>query len=209
MRRLSLLMCLVVLSSSCKPLHDRQGLDPVSDTDYAVSDGGILLTAIRGSQVGICIVRSWSNKPKEDAQLVTERGALSDQQLKSILGFMGYGDIAASAIIGAVVGGGAVLAITPKAALGPGFLGGTAAFFAGIAAVAGHRTTLAKSEGEKWEDIFMNNTVRLRKLLSDKEGWKVSDKKMRKMLEKMRSITPDYPDQCKHMAYLNKRRESE
>ena len=49
MRFVSGWLCLAVLfMGSCKPLHDREGLDPVSEPEYALSEGG------RGS-------RSWRN----------------------------------------------------------------------------------------------------------------------------------------------------
>lgn len=130
MRRLSLLICLTGLFWGSCTLRGGEELDPTSDTKSAVTDDGMLLTAIRGSQGGTCLVRSWSSKPKEDAQFITKKGALSEQQLKTILEFIGYDDLIHSTVISPAIGSGLVLAITPKAASRPGILGDTAAFFA-------------------------------------------------------------------------------
>ena len=49
----------VVLSgSSCKPAHDRDGLDPVSEPERALSDSGTMLTAMGGKSRGICMLES-------------------------------------------------------------------------------------------------------------------------------------------------------
>ena len=78
---------IVVLSaSSCKTMND-----PASDPEYAVSDGGTMLTAVGGKARGICMLESSLHNPKK-ARLVTDRGAISSEQLKSALRYMGYGE---------------------------------------------------------------------------------------------------------------------
>ena len=203
MRSLSLgVLCLaVLLGGSCKPLHDREGLDPVSEPEYAVSDGGTMLTAIKGKQRGICIIRSLLNYPKS-AQLVTERGALSDKQIKSALGYMGWGESIAAAIVAAAIGGGVVLAGRPPRAtddLLDAEIAGWLVALTAMGAYLGYGTARAKIGSEKWGDIFRGNTDRLRKLLSSKEEWQVTDEKMNKLLKKLGDIYPEYPGQCDHI----------
>lgn len=225
-------LCLAVMLGSCKPLHDREGLDPVSEPEYVASEGGTILTAIRGKQVGICIVRSLLNDP-QSAQLVTERGALSYKQLKSALRFMGYGEHIALAI-GTVVLTGFVghrigtrtirkvgldtldrnLQAVAKDTI-KGVMIGTAV---GMGGSIGYRVVKGNVEGERAAPITVHSLLtvfpgaifspiveyfhrgkRLKKVLSEKEEWRITDKKMRKLLKKLGSIYPDYPGQCDHI----------
>ena len=93
----------VLLGGSCKPMHDRDGLDPVSDPEYAVSERGTTLTAVGGKERGICMLESLLSDP-ESASLITKNGAISDKQLKSALRFMGYGEHIASAFGSGILG---------------------------------------------------------------------------------------------------------
>lgn len=200
---------IVVLLVGCKPMHDRDGLDPVSDPEYAVADGGTILTAVGGKERGICMLQSSLSNPKS-ASLITKNGALSDKQLKSALRFMGYGEHIATIIGSAVLGGvgigamaaapvaGAAIAIT-------GLVGGT----------FGYRIIKGNIEGEKAGPIavhalfsglvaapvveYFHRSGRLRKILSDKEELRVTDKRMRKLINKLGSTYPDYPNQCDHL----------
>ena len=227
-------LCLaVLLGGSCKPLHDREGLDPVSEPEYVASKGGTILTAIRAKQAGICIIRSLLNDP-QSAQLVTVRGALSYDQLKSSLRFMGYGEHIAVAIgtvvLGGLVGGRvgsrtvrkvgldaldhqhtpAVTADMVKAVV----IGATTA----VGGAIGYRVVKGNIEGERAEPIAVHSLLsvfpgaifspvveyfhrggRLKKVLSDKEEWRITDKKMRKLLKKLGDIYPAYPGQCDHI----------
>ena len=60
------------------------------------------------------------------------------------------------------------------------------------------------SENMNWKDMFVSNTKRLKQLLSDKEEWKVTDKRMISLLDKLESIDPAYPGQCDHIDVENK-----
>ena len=227
-------LCLaVMLGGSCKPLHDREGLDPVSDPEYVASKGGTILTAIRGKQGGICIVRSLLNDP-QGAQLVTERGALSYEQMKSALRFMGYGEHIAVAIgtlvlssfVGYRIGTRTVRKVGLDALdqdslpiaidIAKGVMIGTAV---GAGGSIGYQVVKGNVEGERAAPITMRSLLtvfpgaifspiveyfhrgeRLKKVLSDKEEWHITDKKMRKLLKKLGSIYPDYPGgQCDHI----------
>lgn len=72
----------------------------------------------------------------------------------------------------------------------------------GVAAGVGGVRSL--SENMNWKDMFVSNTTRLKQLLSDKEEWKVTDKRMISLLDKLESIDPAYPDQCDHIDVENK-----
>ena len=205
----------VLLAGSCKTAYDKGGLDPVSDPEYAVSDGGTMLTAVGGKERGICMLESSLHNPK-DARLVTERGAISDKKLKSALRFMGYGEHIAT-IVGATVltgvGVGTVVAGAPVAGAAvaiTGLVGGT----------FGYRIVKGNIEGEKAGPIavhslfssvvpysllaipvveYFHRSGRLQKVLSDKEELSVTDKRMRKLIEKLGQIYPDYPGECDHL----------
>ena len=201
---------IVVLSaSSCKTMND-----PASDPEYAVSDGGTMLTAVGGKARGICMLESSLHNPKK-ARLVTDRGAISSEQLKSALRYMGYGEHIASIIGAAVLGGvgiGTMVAGAPVAGAAvaiTGLVGGT----------FGYRIVKGNIEGEKAGPIavhslfssvgpvllatpvveYFHRSGRLQKVLSDKEELRVTDKRMRKLIEKLGKIYPDYPAGCDHL----------
>ena len=92
--------------SACKSMHQQ---DNASDLDYAVSNDGTMLTAVKGRQAGICILRSSSTHPDpDDVTLVTEKGAISAEQLSGALSFMGYSEHIATILVGTILGAGAV-----------------------------------------------------------------------------------------------------
>ena len=208
----ALLSSIVVsLGSSCKPMHDRDGLDPVSDPEYAVSDGGTMLTAMSGKKRGICMLQSSLHDPK-NATLITDRGAISDKQLKSALRFMGYGEHIATIIGAGVLAGvgvGTIAAGAPAAGAAviiTGLVGGT----------FGYRIVKGNIGSEKAGPIavhsifsggvlsspvveYFHRSGRLQKVLSDKEELRVTDKRMRKLIQKLGSIFPDYAGQCDHI----------
>ena len=204
---------IVVLLGGCKPMHDRDGLDPVSDPDSAVSDGGTMLTTVGGKERGICILQSSLSDPK-NANLVTAKGAISDKQLKSALRFMGYGEHIATVIGAAVLAGVGVgtMATAPVA-------GAAIAITGLVGGGIGYRIVRGNIEGEKAGPIavhslfssvapillaapvveYFHRSGRLQKVLSDKEELRVTDRRMRKLIEKLGRIHPDYPDGCNHI----------
>ncbi len=205
------LAVVVLLSgSSCKPMHDRDGLDPVSDPERAVSDRGTMLTAMGGKSRGICMLESSLHNPK-NVRLVTDRGAVSDKQLKSALRFMGYAEHVGSVIgaaIFSIVGGGMVVAGAPVA-------GAAVAITGLVGGAVGYRIIRGNVEGEKAGPIavhsflskfgavpvveYFHRSGRLQKVLSDKEELNLTDKRMRKLLKKLHSIHPDFPGECDHI----------
>ena len=199
---------IVVLLGGCKPMHERDGLDPVSAPEYAVSERGTTLTAVGGKERGICMLESLLSDP-ESASLITKNGAISDKQLKSALRFMGYGEQIASAFGASILGFGAgVAAGTPLAA----FAVSLAVTSAGVIA---YRVVKGNIEGEKAGPItvhallgglptspiveYFHRSGRLTKVLSDKEEFEVTENRMRKLVEDLGSIFPDYPNQCDHL----------
>jgi len=201
---LKLFLVLLLVTGCGTQLHDREGLDPVSEPKYAVSDGGMKLTAVKGKQRGICVLRSFSGAPR--IQLVTERGALSDKALKSAFGYMGVGESITAAIVATAIGMGFAIAFWQQPRVTADYIDDFwsdesmwVGMLLGVGSCSGYVAARAKSKGEKWGDVFLSNTDRVTKLLSDKEEWLITDKKMRKMLEKLGSIHPDYPGQCDHI----------
>ena len=210
----------LLLGSSCKPVHDRDGLDPVSNPERAVSDSGTMLTAMGGKSRGICMLESSLHNPK-NVSLVTEQGAISAKQLKSALRFMGYAEHVVSTV--------AALFVLPAAALGLRRATKAAkitkenavkvAKAVGITLLVGgafgYRIIRGNVEGEKAGPIavhalfsefgaipvveYVHRSGRLQKVLSDKEELQFTDKRMRKLLEKLRSISPDFPGECDHI----------
>ena len=204
----AVLSSIVVLLGGCKPMHERDGLDPVSNPDFVRSDGGTMLTASRGKEFGICMLQSSLRDPK-NANLVTERGAISHKQLKSALRFMGYGEhvaILLGSVAIAAVGG--IVAPTAAIAIGLTTLAG---------GTLGYRIVKGNVEGEKAGPItvhalsaaalqiasplveYIHREGRLEKVLSDREELRFTDRRMRKLIEKLGSIYPDYPNQCDHL----------
>ena len=200
----------IVLLGGCKPMHDRDSLDPVSDPEYAVSDGGTMLTAVGGKERGICMLQSSLSNPK-NASLITKNGAISDKQLKSALRFMGYGEHIAT-IIGAAVLGGAGLGLAASTAP----VAGAAIAITGlVGGTIGYRIVKGNVEGEKAGPIavhsifagvvgspvveYFHRSGRLTKVLSDKEELRVTDRRMRKLIAKLGNTFPDYPNQCDHL----------
>ena len=200
----------VVMINSCKPLHDRRGRDPVSDTERAVSDDGTLLTAMAGKTGGVCMLQSSVRNPDQDIRLLTPHGALSEKQLKKNLRFMGYTEQIATIIVGAVgagaAGAGLVSGSVPAVAIG------LTAFVSGS---FGYRIVKGNIEGERAAPIavqtifaslvgspiveYFQRKGRLHKVLSDKEEYKFTDKKMRKLIYRLRDTTPDYMGGCDHI----------
>ncbi len=166
MRRIGVLSGIVLSIGSCKPMYDRDGLDPVSKPEYVVSEGGTILTALPGKEGGICMVKSLLGDPKT-ARLVTTKGALSEKQLKSALRFMGYGEHVASTIGAGIAGGvaGAAVVIgkvgaagvTAAALLNPVVLGVTIGVTA--AGVMGYRIIKGNVRGEKAGPISVHSIV--------------------------------------------------
>jgi len=203
MRSFSLCVLAVLFLGSCK--HS-QG--PVSEPEYAVSPGGTTMTAVNGEKQGICIIQSLSNDP-QSATLVTKRGAISDKQLKKTLRFMGYGEQMITAILSyGVATGGAVAAAA-------GSVGGVAVAFTAVVGGMAYRIIRGNVEGEKAAPIAVQSILqgligspvveyfqrdgRLRKVLSDKEQWTVTDRKMSRLLKRLGNLYPDYPAQCDHL----------
>ena len=197
-------LCLAVLfMGSCKPLHDREGLDPVSEPEYALSEGGVLVAAVQGKQRGMCIVRALSTD-LQSATLVTERGALSEEQLKEALGFWGYPEVITVAIAGGAVGVMWAVGAPIKKRHIKFLAAGMATVLTSMGVAAGVGGIRGLSENMNWKDMFVSNTTRLKQLLSDKEEWKVTDKRMISLLDKLESIDPTYPGQCDHIDVENK-----
>ena len=218
MRGLALSSIIVLLS--CKPLYDRDGLDPVSDLDRAVSHDGTVLFAVSDGSGGLCMFSSTYNAQyhhHKDAKLLTKKGAISTAQLKSALHFMGYkehlvttllvvtsgvaGAALASVATAATMAGGAVVAITGL--VGGGF---------------GYRVYKGSSSGEKIEETMSRSVLdtlsftllaplneyfhrrgRLETVVSDKKEIIFTSKRMRKLLDKLATINPQFPSRCDHL----------
>lgn len=204
---------IVVLLGGCKPMHERDGLDPVSAPEYAVSERGTTLTAVGGKERGICMLESLLSDP-ESASLITKNGAISDKQLKSALRFMGYGEQIASAF-GASILGYAAGAVAVGAGAAPLVTFMAVSMTVTSVGVIAYRVVKGNIEGEKAGPItvhallgglltspiveYFHRGGRLTKVLSDKEEFKVTENKMHKLVEKLGSIFPDYPNQCDHL----------
>ena len=211
----------VVLSgSSCKPMHDRDGLDPVSEPESAVSDSGMLLTAVVGKSRGVCLLESSLHNPKS-VHLVTDRGAISEKQLKSALRFMGYAEHVVATLSGFMITAAAVLGMRPalKAAKitkeNAVKVAKAVAITSLVGGAFGYRIIRGNVEGEKAAPIavhtmlglasavpvaeYLHRDGRLKAVLSDKEELQFTDKRMRKLLEKLRSMYPDFPSECDHI----------
>ena len=215
------LLGLVVALSGCKSMHDRDNLDPVSDPERATSDNGTLLTAMKGKVAngedrGICMVRS-SLRGQVKPELLTPNGAIDADQLKKALKFMSYGEHIGT-ILGAALIGGTALGVAATSAVG-----GSAPLAAGAAAVAitslvggtfGYRIIKGNVEGERAKPIAVHSLFstpsspvveyftregRLHQVLSDKDEYKFTDKRMAKLIESIKKITPAYLGGCDHI----------
>ena len=211
-------LSLVVALSGCKPMHDRDSLDPVSAPERAMSDNGTMLTAMPGKDGGICMVRS-SLRGEAKPELLTASGAIDDKQLKKALKFLSYGEQIATVVAGGIIGGAAVAGAGVAAAAGSPVLAAGAAAV-GITSLVGgtfgYRIVKGNIEGERAAPIAVHSLFsgsilaspiveyftregRLRKVLSDKEEYKFTDKRMLKLIANIKSIYPAYPGGCDHI----------
>ena len=125
---------------------------------------------------------------------------------------MGYGEHIAT-IIGATVLAG--VGVSAMVAGGAPVAGAAIAITGLVGGTVGYRIVKGNIEGEKAGPIavhaifagilgspvveYFHRSGRLQKVLSDKEELRVTDKRMRKLIEKLGSIFPDYHDQCDHL----------
>ena len=208
------LLGLVVVLSSCKPIARQES---ASDPERAVSDNGTILTAMSGKEGGICMVRS-SARGEAKSELLTANGAIDDKQLKKALKFMSYGEqigsIVVSLLISGVatgVGAAALLSPTPQTKKAMGAYAVSLVSLAG--GVFGYRVVRGNMEGEKAGPIagqtflagggpiveYVAREGRIRKVLSDKEEYKFTDKRMVKLIANIKGIYPAYPGGCDHI----------
>ena len=220
---------MVSLGISCRSMYDREGLDPISDLERAVSHDGTVLYAVNAGKPGaMCMFSSTYNSQyyhHKDAKLLTDRGAISVSQLKSALRFMGYGEhlittavfavgtaagvVASAGVIRAMfsTGGGAKPTISAVVAI-TGLVGGT----------FGYRIFKGAVEGEKYEVItvrsildtlsftllsplneYLHRRSRMEIVISDKKEITFTDRRMKKLLEKLAETNPKFPGGCDHL----------
>lgn len=202
------LLVLVGLLTSCG-----SSVDPVSEPRYASSDEGTKLIAVEGNEEGICILRSSLNDPQR-VTLVTKGGALSDKQLEKALRFMAYDKQIASAatVLFFLMWGIADAKTAVRMGDEVGLFLASVVVFTAIGGGMAYRIFEGNKEGEKAAPIAVQSILhgvifspiieyfqrdgRLRKVLSDKETWAVTDKKMVKMIKRIARIEPAYPGQC-------------
>lgn len=213
--------CSVVLSlgSSCKPMYDNDGLDPVSNPERAVSDSGTMLTAMGGKTRGICLLESSMHNPK-DVRLVTNQGAISDKQLKSALRFMGYAEHVVSTVAAVMLPVATALGLKQAIKAAKITKESAVKVFKAVTITTlvggfGYRIVKGNVEGEKAAPIavhtilgltgavpvaeYLHRDGRLKTMLSNKEELRFTDKRMKKLLQKLSNTYPDYPGECDHI----------
>ena len=218
MRKFAILSSfLMILASGCKPMYDRDGLDPVSDLERAVSHDGTVLFAVSAGRGGLCMFSSTYNAQyhhHKDAKLLTEKGAISVRQLRSALLYMGYEEhlITTAVVVAGGIAGGAI------AAAGAPVAGAVLAITGLVGGGFGYRVIRGTTEGEKIESI-MNRSItdtfsltllaplheyfhrrgRLEAVVSDKHEVIFTSKRMAKLLAKLATIDPQFPRECDHL----------
>lgn len=167
--------CVLLLANgACKPMHDRSGLDPVSNPERAVSDSGTVLTAMAGKGGGICFLRS-SLRDDAAPELVTKQGAFSSKQLEKLLSFMSYPEHFLSIIAGAVgtaagvgtavasglkrLDGGSIKASVKAGAPVGVVVGGAVAITSLVGGTFGYRIIKGNIEGEKAGPIAVHSVM--------------------------------------------------
>ena len=186
-----------------------------SDPDFAISkDGTMLVTALGKNKRGFCILQTATTNI-DDKRLLTVDGALNKTQLKKTLRHLGYPEqvfsVLGSGLLGSAVGTGAVLvggvALAPALAVGlVTLVGGT----------IGYRIIRGNIEGEKAAPITLDTifTVglfgiplvesqrredRFVLVVSDRKQLAVTDRKMRKFIERIRDTKGKYVGECDHL----------
>lgn len=213
MRTLVLFKIIVLLVSIGLQASCGSSVDPVSQAKGAVSDSGAMLIAVRGDKQGICVMQSSLNDPT--ATLVTREGALSNKQLKRVVAFMPYDKQISTAALGVLgIAWGFITAdnamrLRDDLQLVWGAVIVTTAIVGGMA----YRVHHGIKEGEKPLPIVVQGILhgiigapehfqregRFRKVLSNKEEWTVTDKKMGKMIKRMARLEPAYPGECDYL----------
>ena len=188
-----------------------------SDPDFAVSKDGTMLVATLGKDKrGFCMLQT-STTNTDERRLLTVEGAISKKQLKKTLRFMGYPEHVFS-VIGSGLLGGAVGA----AAFVGGVMGAPAVAIGVVTLVGGtlgYRIIKGNVEGEKAASItahtifsgftgspvveYFQRRGRLTSVISDKDQLEVTDKKMRKFIERIRDTNPEHIGGCNHLKDLN------
>lgn len=178
-----------------------------SEPDFAVSDDGTMLVATLGKDKrGFCMLKT-STTNTDDRRLLTVDGALSKKQLKKTLRYMGYPEQMFTILTGTLLGVGAV------------FTGIPVVMAVGVVALAGgtwgYRLVKGNVEGEKAAPIatqtilggimaspiieYFQRRGRLTSVISDKDQLEVTDKKMRKFIERIRDTKGEYVGGCDHL----------
>ena len=185
-----------------------------SDPDFAISDDGTMLVATLGkNKRGFCMLQT-STTNTDEKRLLTVDGALSKKQLRRTLRHMGYPEQVFS-VIGSGLLGGAVGA----AAFVGGVMGAPAVAIGVVTLVGGtlgYRIIKGNVEGEKagvitWDALitlgllgipvveYERRISRGHLVVSDKEQLNVTDKKMRKFIERIRDTKGKYSRGCDHL----------
>jgi len=188
-----------------------------SDPDFAVSDDGTMLVATLGKDKrGFCMLKT-STTDTNDRRLLTVNGAVSKKQLKKTLRFMGYPEHIFTILGGSLLGGAAIGLGAGAAAVGSALAAPAVAI--GVVALAGgtfgYRIIKGNIEGEKAAPItvqaifsgfygspiveYFQRRGRLTSVVSDKDQLKVTDKKMRKFIERIRDTEGEYIGGCDHL----------
>ena len=190
-----------------------------SDPDFAVSKDGTMLVATLGKDKrGFCMLQT-STTNTDERRLLTVEGAISKKQLKKTLRFMGYPEHVFTVLGGSLLGGiamGAGTAVVGSALAVPALAVGVVALVGGT---FGYRIIKGNVEGEKAAPIttqtifsgFMGSPIveyfqrrgRLTSVISDKDQLEVTDKKMRKFIERIRDTNPEHIGGCNHLKDLN------
>ena len=195
-----------------------------SDPDFALSDDGMMLTVAfdcrnwskesgctdkrsEREKGGYCMLLMPEDKPN-DAELLNVRGGLSENQLKTSLKYMGIPDLLISGFLIELL------------ALPFVFAGGPVTALALIPAAGGlvYRVIRGQQEGEGggaqtirgignmiWAPLtgpvfeIIARRDRFKKVVSQREIYRVSNKKMAKITNRIRDINPEFWNTCNYL----------